>query len=201
MRSLESRVAEAGIRFYRWIPPRTKRCPHTPGCSELALAATQEGQGFAEVLRIVGTCKGDREATPSLTLAPLLFMLALLPIMECGGLRLSVARSSCPPMTQGTMCDDMECVSIGRQWGSKGNMPCLGIQWGSKPGGDPCLQDAPCEWVGPKGKITDCQEIGINSLNPPCGGTTIGIMSLLFRAMSIEQWGGRARRLDHGTGC
>lgn len=165
MRSLESRVAEAAIRFYRWVPPRTKRCPHSPGCSELALAAAQCGQGFAEVLRIVGTCKGDKESTPSLALAPLLFLLALLP--------LSVARNSCPPMMQ--MCDDMECVSIGspckldpwntgisKQWGSRGHggrMPCLGI----------------------------------NSLNPPCGGTMMG--------GAPHQWGSRGRAFDHGTGC
>lgn len=49
-------VLEAGIRLYRWMPPRRKRCRLTPGCSELSLAAVQAGRGLREVIRILGTC-------------------------------------------------------------------------------------------------------------------------------------------------
>jgi len=72
------------IKIYRWLPPRRKRCPHTPGCSFLALEAARNGAGLQTVADIVWHCKGvQRRLSPAWGVLGLALSVMML---ECYGL-------------------------------------------------------------------------------------------------------------------
>lgn len=86
---------------------------------------------------------------------------------------------------------DSWSASVGPQWGSQGGTPCLSVARSSCP---PTLGLIPDDM--------ECASIRHRTPPPQFGGSKPCISGGICTAGSLlltEQWGGRARRLDHGS--